>query len=521
MIELYPIDALTVEDRETIVKYIESYANCSPKDLDTILSSWNKNKIKLFKLFGRKLRIEHHVDISNDDNAMVGLLAGVFSPVSLEMRDVYGNPNKNKYIADLCRYLYMKRDEYDWELKHEISRLFRYRNFINGYTSDDILIKNNKTNKLLKIPCRTKIMRAIQRFNKFVGYEDFQLYEDFRNEISDITTQSHISATMVLSIHPIDYMTMSHNECDWSSCMNWETGEYCGGTLEMLNSNLAIVCYLKSSRDVFYLNPKEKKYPIPNKTWRCLYYAHRDLLLAGKPYPYENKALRQKGLDILMDLAYTNMKWNYKYKKQKFNDMNHIHENCEARGSGNRTYHSGAITIYTYGMYNDMIADQETDYWCCRNPRNKNGKTLYLSLSGDATCLRCGKKLDSRNLHHELVEDCDFNAHGATFICRECEELHACEICRDANDSHEKFVIRVIGGYFSYNENERYETMCENCIKKYMIFLPEKEVFIHKHTFHKFASKQKLQGKQPTRSDIEQNCITIQNKQRQFLEQAS
>ena len=60
---MQPYDALTETDLKTIQYYLEIYGSVHSAPISQVLRVWNKNKIKLFKAFGRKLRIEKQIFI--------------------------------------------------------------------------------------------------------------------------------------------------------------------------------------------------------------------------------------------------------------------------------------------------------------------------------------------------------------------------------------------------------------------------------------------------------------------------
>lgn len=203
-----------------------------------------------------------------------------------------------------------------------------------------------------------------------------------------------------MSIHPIDYLTLSHNNSGWSSCLSWDGGMYAGGTLEALNSNMCVVCYLLNESKSF--TTIQNKYPIPNKAWRCMFFVHKNIILSGNPYPFDNKQLVLEGLDWAYELAYNNMHWDYKYKKQEYKDMLHRTNNEYTRHNVcELTCCSKNIIVYTYGLYNDFCYPENT-FYCYRNPVYK---LLRLSLGGRGTCLMCGKKLENINKDYFLQSD--------------------------------------------------------------------------------------------------------------------
>ena len=90
--------------------------------------------------------------------------------------------------------------------------------------------------KKIKMDANTKPMRALGKLVKMFNLNE-KAFEGFRLEHSRILNTKSIAGTLCLSIHPLDYMTMSMNQESWTSCMNWgEPGGYRGGTIEVMNS---------------------------------------------------------------------------------------------------------------------------------------------------------------------------------------------------------------------------------------------------------------------------------------------
>ncbi|HAU87275.1 MAG TPA: hypothetical protein DCW90_17850 [Lachnospiraceae bacterium] len=415
-----PFDALTSQDKADIYNWISNIGLeglAKPQDLKKSLQFWNVCKERLFEGFGHKLRIEFPVEVKMTEYNIVKNLEKVFNPIGLNLREVYGEHNgKSSYTKYLARWITEDCDM-DWCSKKTIQTLFSYNNFINGYLNKDYLIEAN--GKELKLKQGMKTIKALGKLNAFLDSPFDNEFEIFRNKLSDISTIRNIKGTFVLSIHPIDYMTMSDNNCDWSSCMSWKHGSYCGGTLEMMNSQNAIVGYLKSD------TPFSDDYStIDNKQWRCLYYATPYIVLSGKPYPYDCEELIIAGLDKLAEVLYNNLHWDYEMTCP-FDDIQHtnLHEPEQVRFDDfewecNDSY--GLIIPYTYGMYNDLIEDQEQKYYCYRNPVDGCEK---LCLSGIANCMICGEPMDNDDgweyAHHT---DGWYESHGAVVNCSRCEE---------------------------------------------------------------------------------------------------
>jgi hypothetical protein len=101
-----------------------------------------------------------------------------------------------------------------------------------------------KDGKVLKIRNGSRPMRSIRKIAESYGIEGF---EHFMNKHSECLNQKSLKGTVHMSIHPMDYMTMSDNNEGWESCMSWANdGCYKQGTVEMMNSPCAVVGYLES-----------------------------------------------------------------------------------------------------------------------------------------------------------------------------------------------------------------------------------------------------------------------------------
>ena len=289
-----------------------------------------------------------------------------------------------------------------------------------------------------------KIIKTIQKVLNFYGYDMSNgLFEEFRNKVSNITTCSNIKSNLVLSIHPIDFMTMSDNNCGWSSCMSWmNKGMYNNGTIEMMNSNMIIVAYLESDKEFIVNN-----HIIPNKSWRTLLYVHKNILVAGKSYPYYNSELDKKVLEELYKLVNKNLKWDYKYKEQEYKDLYSYLPNEEDQIDIHWVSKKQIVIVTGHAMYNDLLEDKDSVYFCYRNIPKKG---MVLNASGKNTCLICGLQ---NNLSTSVK------------ICNSCKENYRCYECNNTNSNEKHFKILAAGeddNYRVYNIN-----ICEHCIDNY------------------------------------------------------
>ena len=472
-----PFDALTVEELAGMRQYIFTYAKAEPHK---VLDVWNKNKRTLFKAFGKKLRISYDYVYdkpdwqTEDELRKVYRLPNCYSTIDLDnFKDGYYNC-RNEFLNDFMCYLH---DEYhekhiSFDDVRNIYYLFVYNNILKGTVIGTYTITYK--DKSITIPHGSKIIKSIQKVINFIGYPKNNLFETWRNAISNITTNKKVSQKLVLSIHPADFMTMSDNNCSWHSCMSWtDRGSYSSGTIEMMNSNMVVCAYLESTTP---FEPVENVF-FPNKSWRMLLYVHKQIIATGKHYPTHNKDAAIFAMTKMRELVEQNLEWHYKFINQEYNDLINIYSNDSVKRNidirhnlnykGERKH---SIYIYTNAMYNDLIEDHDYHYWCCRN-YVKN--SLKLCASGPLSCMCCGKTFDADSLSH----------HGQK-ICPDCLSYHTCRACDITSTDRPVYMIEMRDGHIK----KRY---CFDCIKK-MYYNTEKKYFIQEKDLYDYVAIVKL-----------------------------
>lgn len=475
-----PFDMLTQEDQKTILDYVKTNARGVPADCYSILHTWNKNKRTLFKALGKQLRVKVPITIERNRIIFNQQLAAIYTPYVMRIWDVQEElghavvedyefllkKTKNEFIAKamMHAYAFFKGDEQFCAF----TRLFGYTHVRNGvislssyssyptleFPSINITIKNGM-----------KVAKAVQKVLKAIDFPHMDLFEKWRNQISDLNANRSFSTNLVISIHPIDFMTMSDNNCDWSSCMSWtKDGMYSASSIEMLNSNVAVIAYLESK------TPYENSgHQIPNKSWRLICYAHKDILLSGKQYPYSHEELTHTTLREIANLLKKNLNWSYQYGIQQYQDIIHYHSNEYLRHQipRRKKIDKHNIIVYTRTMYNDLVQDTDTKYWCYRNYVEK---PLFLCLSGSATCMCCGDKLYPDDGGH-------YDNYGSNKICRNCLNNFVCYSCGKVihpdNDAvvHE---IKWLGPHSWYNEQH----ICHDCLTNDFVYVPSLDRYL-------------------------------------------
>ena len=419
MFNLYSL--LTPLDNKRIENYINRFATKNYIGNEKYLEEWGKNNIKLYKLLGNQLIYKMPITIKKPDEALESDLH------SLEGRHDFIDAFEELYFALKEIEPAYSKCRNDWMPLLNTS-----------YLKANKVLRTHNVNfmgKTLKISEGTKLFKALNKIVIFVtnNYNNLEqkdkdelkqfpnlkslsyLLEDFRICHSIIFNNKILKGNLCLSIHPLDFMTMSDNNNNWSSCMSWkETGCYRTGTVEMMNSNLVICAYLDSEKNFFFNESGtevSEEYTWNNKKWRQLFYCHKDIIVSGKAYPYSNTDLTMMVLEKLRELAKENWNQTYAYGIEPYRDM--IHINTLYKFNRNRMWAKGIdsrkhnIIFDTHAMYNDIFNDKGTTYWCIRNKVKKN---LILNLSGKVCCPCCGEynvveKIDYDDYSKYLLDD--------------------------------------------------------------------------------------------------------------------
>jgi len=471
------IDKLTPLDKERITNYIKDYGiNLKYfEGLDKWLQNWSHSNQKLYKLLG---------------NSFI-----------YKFKFTYERPKEeiNKEIHNLCRS-HPFNEEYALFLDNYIKNNVDKHNMIGFLDADNYLnIQQNKIihsikykradqKKTLQIQSGAKPIKAIQKIIEyFKDIYTFKYFEDFKKQHSLIFNNKKLTGDLCISIHPLDFMTMSDNASNWSSCMSWtDSGCYHVGTIEMMNSNNVLCCYLEAKDPYYFAKDKRKEENVTwnNKKWRNLVYITKDIIMGGKSYPYANDDITKQLILTVKELANKNLNWDYKFGPELYQDMKYVFSEYPIERSRNFIRYKNTkkhnILWNTQGMYNDMLNDHHTKYWCYRNKVKQN---KVISVSGKAPCLCCGDSIIRENYDYEYDYNERYLEVGEA-ICSNCQDNFYCDNCKAQNPIENYFTILT--------ETGRELRLCKDCINKYIKYCPDchKPIFIDPWREYFFAYKE-------------------------------
>lgn len=394
----------SVEELNAMRSYIRAYGEEGGDSLDVttdsiniehILRFWAQEKLNLFRAFGEELILTKHFSYKK-------------SEVEMEedfQEHLFGCGSEGETFS---RAFHRWLDRKFWDDNRE--NYYNLRNLLNTntlmsnvYAGPTVEIELSNGKKLVvNSGCKaSKILGKIASSFSIEGYEEFRVAH------SMCLNQKTMEGDVCLSIHPLDYMTMSDNDCSWSSCMSWqEGGDYRQGTVEMMNSPYVVVAYLKSKDDMNLFNYYGDNFMWNSKKWRQLYIVEQNVVMGIKQYPYENDDLSTFCLRWLRDLA-ENVQGYGPYHPQMCRLRNR-YDNYLAFLDKTVSFH-----FETCFMYNDCYGDHDA-FVSVDTPTS-----VYIMYSGESECMRCGA----------VITDAPDDLPTHTLLCSDCGRFMHCDEC--------------------------------------------------------------------------------------------
>lgn len=423
------------DEAEKAIKYIEYAVDAPVTDTEAVFRHWGLAKDEyLFKLFNNELILKKEIDYEVPSKHLACLIERdknfIFADFRSQFYDILSSKpclvNQRYELLELLNSRYLAENRY-------------------GGRAITIIFPDGKEFKI------TNGMRPLKAIAKIIEYFPADKFEKFRLYHSQILNTRKMRGNLCLSIHPLDYITMSDNDSNWSSCMSWiNYGDYRNGTIEMMNSNCVVVAYLENKIPMNLIY-KDETMQWNNKRWRELFIVSPEIITEIKGYPYQSNILTTYCLDWLKELAEKNCGFIYDNKISKhygverseiatnedgkyivvdfstnamFNDFNKKH-NIEGKSEAHLCYFSKDMRLYQELVTNHSYK-------------------LQKNYSGKLTCIRCGKEFTS-------PED------GIRIQCFDCEEQVRCGHCGENLYFGKSDMILADGKYY-----------CRHCADKFL-----------------------------------------------------
>lgn len=419
-----------IEEQVTkVLEYSQGLSKVQPK---VLLEKWHKAKEQYIQAWG-------------------GCIYEVPSPIVFYLSDEEKRRRFNEFI-DAVDSTYDNRKLTDFLYWLDISEVFDNHTKRKFYLFDDNFI-----------PEGTKVSKALKYFET-----DELVLRKIQDQLSMIIQEDKISGTLCLSVHPLDYLSVSENTYHWRSCHALD-GDYRSGNLQYMVDKSTIVCYLRGAQGQKLPNfPKEV--PWNSKKWRMLLFLsdNQQAMFAGRQYPFFSPI----AMDCVQEAFLTSMDrrirnwtpWYNDYlrtfprEEGSFeNDSRLAHKYISMGGEiipirsliieppatlffNDLLESSCYIPYYSWnrfgcGEYTFHIGD-EAPCPCC------NGRKV-LSYSEDMRCDLCFDEIDSDTPDYTYCDCCDrrvlsedaiYVSGPGFFVCQDCykEYVGVCNKCGES-----------------------------------------------------------------------------------------
>ena len=473
----FMLDKITSEEYNIMHHYRDWYAwcddrssNCKPAPIREVLKEWANANTDLCTLLGGNLMISKEFVFEKPEDELRDEMYAM-----TDRHRTYGREQREgwKFVKEFCNWfdktypIYNCYYSWDDELTSEQIEANRVnipiRNGLNELISTTTLVRNVfedepfsltlPDGRVYTVQTGSKPMKVL---SKIASAFNIPYFEDFRICHSLVHNQKKIKGDLTLSIHPLDYWTMSDNDCDWDSCMNWrDCGGYRQGTIEMMNSPAVVVAYLKASEPM-----KIGDMEWTNKKWRQLFIVDKDVILGIKDYPYRNPNLSCAVAKWLKELAETNLGWKYNTEEPEHftYDTRFINPNYPEDKPFRFSFSSNHMYTDVGSLdWHPIYVGAEVSSSNIAHPKDTEA-VYYYNYSGAAQCISCGE------INPDLYDDsylccseceastrcCECGAHIAledayrlrdSYLCECCwdEYTQSCPCC-DENDFNDNFV---------------------------------------------------------------------------------
>ena len=411
------INALSISDMALIQKWCKTVEgrdinerNAAP--MTEVLKYWAEAKENLFHMLGDQLILEKHIRIPRDSASISHEIEG------------YRYAHNSNPIDDFRRTISYNLPE--GMIKNRIMAMLETRNLAanRAHCAGEVELKDGR---IFKWDYDSKCMKVL---GKLMGEypEYYDQFEAMRQFVSRFTQESSLEGDLCISIHPMDFITASDNGYNWTSCMSYQDGDYHMGTIEMMNSPIVVVAYLKGEKPYCF---NSLCWP-GNKKWRSFFIVCNELITNVKGYPYTSDSLNMAVLNILKPL----------YEQYYHTNL----QKCEFDGNLCELGDCYGITFSMDMMYNDMDTVNHFGYmrpldeiltednWPMSNGVWLAEKTQ--SMMSTIECMNCGKtdakvSVDTNSV---FCADCDYD----TVVCSECG-------CRIDNEDDQYWVEGLDG----------------------------------------------------------------------------
>lgn len=266
-IEKEMLSQVDVEGLEKLILHLSNLNEDLRIDIREHLNNWAKNKSHLYLAFGKKLKLEKEIEL-----------------------DFSGNSN---YVKSLISKFYQ-----------EITQA-KVKRFLKSCSNAEVVMNCLNRN----VSFENVKFRAGDKISKCIG-KILDLYDITPAEKDSVLIKFSMliqgvkaKGSAVLSIDPVDYITMSENNSNWESC-HAMSGCFRTGPFAYLQDSSTTISYVKPKDDCVFTYSDSKTLTYSNKNWRQIVLFSKELKYATqlRQYPYTSQANQSTVASIVMNI---------------------------------------------------------------------------------------------------------------------------------------------------------------------------------------------------------------------------
>ena len=423
----YNIDELTSQVKDILV-YSQGYYAEDLVHVDKLLKEWEINKQRFIKAFGgliyeSPIKCMITADKSTKTNELYEFCD------EIEDSFLLSEPN----AATLSDFIWWAGVD-----------------FYDNTVPRDFTFTNEETGLEVRIPAGSKLIKSFKHFIR-----DKENLITIQNRASQLIQASEpITGTLCFSVHPLDFLSMSDNTYNWSTCHSLADGDFRMGNLSYMIDHSTFICYIRGEDGVI-LPVFPENIPWNSKRWRVLIHCNSDnnMFFMGRHYPFYQEYLNNI-IRTNIEKLFPNIKCLTSWGHEKL-----IYQEDETAFSegyydffDKATMKHELANIVPHSLnYNDILHSSVSLTSMCYDIGNFDGDFDAVDIGAEVFCLHCGE--------HYITSP-------SALFCEECfNKLYPanlyehvfCSECGKAIENHEKEFVK---------ENRIRKILCRTCYRK-------------------------------------------------------
>lgn len=492
-------NTITKEERETLLDQMENLLDeydyeYTDRALNEIIDTWANNKkylITAFKKHPNYLEGKFMIVFSHDFERGIDLNALERFKSWVINKDVVNYVKENNFMPEsMKKETSLNGQKYPTEI---FNFLFEIPKYTFQYIDSEFADKLNRICPEVHAHDGQKTSRVINKLLTYIGVSKHPEYNREFAKYADALNPLKITRHTILSVNPLDYLTMSFGN-SWASCHtidkqnkrkmpNSYHGMYSSGTISYMLDSPSMVFYtVDASYDGndFWNEPKIN---------RQMYHWGEDKLIQGRLYPQDNdgcstgytafRSIVQKIMSEIFDFPnfWTVSKGTSEAGKYIESEGTHYRdydnfENCTlSRPKGNDNDNDITVGHAPICIECGYEHDCEDNISCCHN---------------GVKCAACGEYVDEDDA---IYIDGEPYCRDCVFYCDDCGEYYVGEgtyvhdsrsyeicVCESCRDEYYEYCAEC-GEYhprdcMNYIESQD-EYVCSDCCDYYYSFCEE------------------------------------------------